>query len=102
MSGTNFLTGPNDESIGPRFPSMRDAYDPELRERLRAAGAELGTELAEGVYAAVGGPTFETPRRSARSGSSEATRSACPRPRDGGGPPLRPARGRGVGDLELR
>jgi xanthosine phosphorylase len=61
MSGTNVLAGPNDEAIGPRFPSMRDAYDPELRERLRAAAAELGTELAEGVYAAVSGPTFETP-----------------------------------------
>jgi xanthosine phosphorylase len=61
MSGTNVLTGPNDEAIGPRFPSMRDAYDPELRDRLRAAAAELGTELAEGVYAAVSGPTFETP-----------------------------------------
>jgi xanthosine phosphorylase len=61
MSGTNVLAGPNDEAIGPRVPSMRDAYDPELRERLRAAAAELGTELAEGVYAAVSGPTFETP-----------------------------------------
>src|ERR671932_486486 len=35
MTSTSILTGPNDESIGPRFPSMRDAYDPELRERLR-------------------------------------------------------------------
>jgi len=61
LSGTNVLTGPNDEEIGPRFPSLRDAYDPELRERLRAAAGELGTELAEGVYAAVSGPTFETP-----------------------------------------
>ena len=61
LSGTNVLTGPNDESIGPRFPSLRDAYDPELRERLRAAAGELGTELAEGVYLAVSGPTFETP-----------------------------------------
>jgi xanthosine phosphorylase len=61
MSGTNVLAGPNDDAIGPRFPSMRDAYDPELRDRLRAAAAELGTELAEGVYAAVAGPTFETP-----------------------------------------
>ncbi|HKP20207.1 MAG TPA: purine-nucleoside phosphorylase [Thermoleophilaceae bacterium] len=61
MTGTSILTGPNDESIGPRFPSMRDAYDPELRERLRAAADELGTELAEGVYAAVAGPVFETP-----------------------------------------
>jgi xanthosine phosphorylase len=61
MTGTSILAGPNDETIGPRFPSMRDAYDAELRERLRAAGGELGTELAEGVYAAVAGPTFETP-----------------------------------------
>jgi xanthosine phosphorylase len=61
MTGTSILTGPNDEAIGPRFPSMRAAYDPELRERVRAAADELGTELAEGVYAAVAGPTFETP-----------------------------------------
>jgi xanthosine phosphorylase len=61
LSGVNVLIGPNDEEIGPRFPSLRDAYDPELRERLRAAADELGTELAEGVYLAVSGPTFETP-----------------------------------------
>jgi xanthosine phosphorylase len=61
LSGTNVLTGPNDEEIGPRFPSLRDAYDPELGDRLRAAAGELGTELAEGVYLAVSGPTFETP-----------------------------------------
>jgi xanthosine phosphorylase len=61
LSGVNVLSGPNDESIGPRFPSLRDAYDPELCARLRAAAEELGTELAEGVYLAVSGPTFETP-----------------------------------------
>jgi purine-nucleoside phosphorylase len=61
LSGVNVLSGPNDDEIGPRFPSLRDAYDPELRERLRAAAAELGTELAEGVYLAASGPTFETP-----------------------------------------
>jgi xanthosine phosphorylase len=61
LSGVNVLTGPNDEEIGPRFPSLRDAYDPELRERLRTAANELGTELAEGVYLAVAGPAFETP-----------------------------------------
>jgi xanthosine phosphorylase len=61
LSGTNILAGPNDDSIGPRFPSLRDAYDPELRERLRAAAAELGTDLAEGIYVAVSGPAFETP-----------------------------------------
>jgi xanthosine phosphorylase len=61
FSGVNILRGPNDDELGPRFPSLRDAYDPELRERLRAAAGELGTELAEGVYLAVSGPTFETP-----------------------------------------
>ena len=61
LSGVNVLAGPNDEAIGPRFPSLRDAYDPDLRARLRAAADELGTSLAEGVYLAVSGPTFETP-----------------------------------------
>lgn len=61
LSGLNVLAGPNDDEIGPRFPSMRDAYDPELRAGLRAAAEELGTALAEGVYLAVSGPTFETP-----------------------------------------
>jgi xanthosine phosphorylase len=61
LSGVNVLAGPNDEEIGPRFPSLRDAYDPELRALLSTAAGELGTELAEGVYLAVSGPTFETP-----------------------------------------
>jgi xanthosine phosphorylase len=61
FSGVNVLAGPNDEEMGPRFPSMRDAYDPELRAGLRAAAEELGTPLAEGVYLAVSGPAFETP-----------------------------------------
>lgn len=60
LSGVNVLSGPNDDEIGPRFPSMRDAYDPELRTGLRAAADELGTALAEGVYLGVSGPTFET------------------------------------------
>ncbi|HEX2414059.1 MAG TPA: purine-nucleoside phosphorylase [Thermoleophilaceae bacterium] len=61
LSGTNILTGPNDDELGPRFPSLRDAYDPALRAELRAAAAELGIDLAEGVYLAVAGPSFETP-----------------------------------------
>ena len=60
LSGLNVLTGPNDEGVGPRFPSMRGAYDPELRAELHAAAAELDVELADGVYLAVGGPSFET------------------------------------------
>jgi xanthosine phosphorylase len=61
LSGFNPLIGPNDDAIGPRFPSLRDAYDPALRAELRGAASELGIDLAEGVYLAVSGPSFETP-----------------------------------------
>jgi xanthosine phosphorylase len=61
LLGVNPLTGPNDDNIGPRFPSLRDAYDPELRAALRRAAGALEIELAEGVYLATAGPTFETP-----------------------------------------
>jgi xanthosine phosphorylase len=59
--GFNPLTGPNDDAAGPRFPSLRDAYDPELRERLHIAARALAIELHDGVYLAVAGPSFETP-----------------------------------------
>jgi xanthosine phosphorylase len=61
LLGVNPLTGPNDDAVGPRFPSLRDAYDPELRAQLHAAARALGVELAEGVYLATAGPSFETP-----------------------------------------
>jgi xanthosine phosphorylase len=61
MLGVNPLTGPNDEAIGPRFPSLRDAYDPELRAVLHEVAGDLGIPLAEGVYLATAGPSFETP-----------------------------------------
>jgi xanthosine phosphorylase len=61
FQGLNLLIGPSDEAIGPRFPSLRDAYDPGLLGELRAAAREAGVELAEGVYLAVTGPSFETP-----------------------------------------
>jgi purine-nucleoside phosphorylase len=61
MTGGNPLWGPNDESLGPRFPAMNKAYDPELRRLALEVAAELGIELREGVYAGLGGPTFETP-----------------------------------------
>jgi inosine/guanosine/xanthosine phosphorylase family protein len=61
LTGVNLLAGPNDDSVGPRFPSLRDAYDPALLATLRAAAAEVGIALAEGVYLAVMGPSFETP-----------------------------------------
>ena len=61
MTGVNLLMGPNDESIGPRFPPLRDAYDPALLSTLRESARDLGIALAEGVYLAVTGPSFETP-----------------------------------------
>lgn len=61
LTGASSLTGPNDESIGPRFVGMGDAYDPALLAALRAAAARCGVALAEGVYLAVTGPSFETP-----------------------------------------
>ena len=61
LLGFNPLIGPNDDAAGPRFVSLRDAYDPELRARLHAAAGALGTTLHDGVYLAVAGPSFETP-----------------------------------------
>ena len=42
MLSVNPLTGPNDDAIGPRFPSLRDAYDPELRALLHESARSLG------------------------------------------------------------
>jgi xanthosine phosphorylase len=61
MLGTNPLTGPNDDRIGPRFPDMTEVYDPELRQLIEASGKALNLELARGVYLATPGPSFETP-----------------------------------------
>ena len=77
LSGVNILAGPNDASIGPRFPSLRDAYDPELRERLHAAATELGIELAEASTSRCPARPSRRPPRSAPSRGSVATPSAC-------------------------
>lgn len=61
LQGANPLSGPNDEHFGPRFPDMTAAYDRKFRELTLAEGRRLGTTLSEGVYAAVGGPSYETP-----------------------------------------
>jgi purine-nucleoside phosphorylase len=61
LQGASPLVGPNDESLGPRFPDMSDAYDPAFRASAREAAARLGIDLKEGVYAAWLGPQFETP-----------------------------------------
>jgi len=61
LQGLNPLVGANDDAFGPRFPDMTDAYSPVLRARAREVGRELGIELPEGVYAAMLGPSYETP-----------------------------------------
>jgi xanthosine phosphorylase len=61
MLGVNPLTGANDDALGPRFVGLGDAYDLELRRAMHLAAQAEGVELSEGVYLAVGGPSFETP-----------------------------------------
>lgn len=61
LQGANPLVGPGDDSLGPRFPDMSEAYRLRLRQIAREVGAELGIPLSEGVYAAMLGPSYETP-----------------------------------------
>ncbi len=61
LTGLSPLRGPNADDIGPRFPDLVDAWDPELRTRLHAAGAAEAIALEEGVYAGLLGPQYETP-----------------------------------------
>jgi purine-nucleoside phosphorylase len=57
----NPLIGQNEEEIGTRFPDMSHAYDPELISMASGIAADNGIKLQKGIYAAVSGPTFETP-----------------------------------------
>ena len=61
FQGQNPLVGRNDERLGPRFPDMTVAYDQGLRTLAHQVAAEQGIALKEGVYAAVLGPSYETP-----------------------------------------
>lgn len=61
LAGHNPLCGPNDDRLGPRFPDMSPAYDPDLLDLLRAEARAQRINLIEGVYAMVSGPSFETP-----------------------------------------
>jgi purine-nucleoside phosphorylase len=61
LQGTNPLVGPNDDSLGPRFPDMSEAYARSYRETAKQVARELGIGLGEGVYAALTGPSYETP-----------------------------------------
>jgi purine-nucleoside phosphorylase len=57
----NPLLGPNDERLGPRFPDMSAAYDPELRAIAYQQAAAEAIPLTEGVYGWLLGPSYETP-----------------------------------------
>jgi purine-nucleoside phosphorylase len=61
LQGVNPLLGPNDERFGPRFPDMTEAYWKTYRESALAEAKRLGIEVHEGVYAALTGPSYETP-----------------------------------------
>lgn len=61
MTGLNPLRGPNDPQIGPRFPDMSQAYNPELRQLALQVAADLGIPMHQGVYIMLSGPSFETP-----------------------------------------
>lgn len=60
LLGDNPLVGPNDDSLGPRFPDMSAPYDASLRALARAVAAERKIPLREGIYVAVAGPSLET------------------------------------------
>lgn len=61
LQGVNPLTGPNLDALGPRFPDMSEAYPADYRAVAQSVGTEMGIPLQEGVYAALAGPSYETP-----------------------------------------
>ncbi len=61
LMGANPLNGPNEDRWGPRFVDQTQVYDPGMTATLKAAGEYCGVRLTEGVYAAMAGPTYETP-----------------------------------------
>jgi len=61
LQGANPLSGPNDDRFGVRFPDMTAAYDRRFREMAVGEGNRMGIGMYEGVYAALPGPSYETP-----------------------------------------
>jgi purine-nucleoside phosphorylase len=61
LMAANPLGGPNEDRWGPRFLDQTNVYDPGLRQKLKTAGEYCGIHMCEGVYAAMSGPTYETP-----------------------------------------
>lgn len=61
LMGENPLRGINDERFGPRFPDLTSVYTPAYLEAAHEVAREIGVVLAEGVYMALRGPSYETP-----------------------------------------
>jgi purine-nucleoside phosphorylase len=61
LMGVNPLCGPNDTRFGPRFPDMTEVYAREYQEIVVAEAQEMGLEVRRGIYAALSGPSYETP-----------------------------------------
>lgn len=58
---TNPLIGKNEAALGPRFPDMSDAYNPEFVAKAEAIAQKNNIHVQKGVYVGLSGPTFETP-----------------------------------------
>lgn len=81
FQGSNPLLGANDERFGPRFPDMTEAYSKRLRTAAKQVARKLRLRLFEGVYAALHGPSYETPaeiRALARLGADVVGMSTVP------------------------
>jgi purine-nucleoside phosphorylase len=61
LMGANPLVGPNDDRFGTRFPDMSEVYSTRLRQLADRVGQDVGLTLPHGVYAALVGPSYETP-----------------------------------------
>jgi purine-nucleoside phosphorylase len=61
LMGDNPLRGPGDSRFGPRFPDMSAVYSPELQEVVIEEARGLNVEVRRGIYAALSGPSYETP-----------------------------------------
>jgi purine-nucleoside phosphorylase len=61
LMGANPLIGPNENRFGPRFPDLTSTYDPELQSLVIEEARRMDIEMRRGVYAALSGPSYETP-----------------------------------------
>lgn len=61
LMGVNPLIGPNDERFGPRFPDLTNVYSPELQDIVLHEAEAMNLPMRRGVYAALSGPSYETP-----------------------------------------